>query len=185
MAESQFFIRGRNRGNERKLTIKTTTSLVGKAPTKEKRIKIKVEMPLTNAKLAGTPDWIAEAFEFVSKSHDTVTPEKTLLGFDIEFSAEQLFEKSVLASKCSLKNFVIAENGDAEAPDVYLGFMIYTPYSDKLWRWCGQMSGEEQWGKFVQVEIPEEDDDNLTLVGESVSEEDEPDDDDDDSGDAA
>lgn len=158
MAESVFFTKGRNKGNQRKIVLKSATLLPGKANSKQKRIKMKFTMALSSQKPTGMPDWLVDAFEFVSKSHDTVTPEIKLSGFDVEFSAENLFgDKAVAAPRSEMRGFIIYEAG-GETPEVLLAFTMYSPFSDRLCRWAGQMLGDEFYGKFDQV-VPVEGDD--------------------------
>lgn len=172
MSESQFFTRGKNRGNERKIVIKSAVLLVGKAPTLEKRIKLRIVAPLSNGKKSGIPEWIAAAHAFVAENHDRVTPKVELSGYDITFSDESLFEKNAVATLCKMRGFAVDEMGDAENPDVYLGFVIYTGYTDKLWRWGGQMAGKDIWAKFDlrTVEEEKEEQPGLTLVGDDEEE---------------
>jgi hypothetical protein len=170
MSESIFFVRGRNKGNERKVILSTATLLVGKAPTKSKRIKIKVRMPL-NGK-AGAPEWVTNAMVFVGQSHDIVSPQVEFSGFDIQFSDDNLFDEAkAKANKCQMRCFVIQEAGDSENLDIEMQFLIYAPFSTALWKWCGQMGGEDVWAQFTQVEQPEEDDEEFELSGEDQEEE--------------
>src|SRR5271157_5222409 len=171
MSESKFFVRGRNRGNERQIILSSATLLVGKAPTKAKRIKMRVRMPLTGRKPVGTRDWILAAMSFVAQSHDTVQVAVELSGFDIEFSDDTLFnDAKAKAQKCQMRGFVVEECGDSENPHVEMGFLIYAPFSTGLWKFCGQMGGDEIWAKFTQVDEPEPEDLELT----SDEEEEEP-----------
>jgi len=168
MSETTFFIRGRNKGNERKIILSSATLLVGKAPTKTKRIKMKARLPL-NGK-AGAPDWVTNAMVFVSQSHDIVSPQVEFSGFDIVFSDENLFaEAKARAQKCQLRSFVIQEAGESENPDVEMQFLIYAPFSRGLWQWCGQMGGEEFWAQFTQMDEPDAED--LELTGDDEEEE--------------
>jgi len=170
MSETTFFVRGRNRGNERKIILVSAALLVGKAPTKNKRIRMKVRMPLNGQKPVGTPDWVMKAMEFVAQSHDAVNATAQFSGFDVTFNDENLFEQAkAAANKCQLRSFVIQEFGDAENPDIVMEFLIYAPFSSNLWRFCGQYGGEEYWAKFEQVEEPEDED--LELTGDDEEEE--------------
>ena len=157
MSESTFFVRGRNKGNERKIILSSATLLVGKAPAKTKRIKMKVRMPLNGNKPVGTPEWVMNAAEFVAKSHDVVTPQVELSGFNLSFTDDQsLFEDSkAQAQKCQLQKFVISEFGDSEDPEVQMTFTIYAPFSSALLKFCGQMAGQEFWARFDQIEDEE------------------------------
>lgn len=174
MSGTQFFVRGRNRGNERKIILSSATLLVGKAPTKTKRIKLKVRMPLTGQKVAGTPEWIANAMTFVGQSHDIVTPQVDLSGFDVAFSDDTLFEAKATAVKSQLRKFTILETGDSESPDIEMQFSIYAPFSTELWKFCGQMGGEEFWAKFTQVVEPEAEGGDLELTADDDETEEEP-----------
>lgn len=170
MSETTFFVRGRNRGNERKIILTSATLLAGKAPTKSKRIRMKARMPLTGNKPVGTPDWVMNAVQFVSQSHDSVSATAEFSGFDVSFNDENLFDSAkAQANKCQLRSFVIQEAGDSENPDIVMEFLIYAPFSTTLWKFCGQYGGEEFWAKFDQIEEPE--DENLELTGDEDEEE--------------
>jgi len=170
MSETTFFVRGKNRGNERRIILKSATLLVGKAPTKQKRLKLRIAMPLDGSKPVGTPDWVAEAYQFVSRSHDTVTPQIELSGYNIVFDDEHLFQKvQAEAPKCQLRNFVIQEVGDAENPEVEMQFTIYAAFSSKLLKFCGGFAGEEFWARFE----PTEEEKELELTGDDEEEDEE------------
>jgi hypothetical protein len=178
MAEHVFYQRGRNKGNERKAILQSATLLVGKSPTKQKRIKLKLLINLTaDRKVAGVPDWIIAAVSYISANHDVVQPAVEFSGFDLTFSAPNLFgDKSVQAPKCQLKKFTLAEIGDAENPDIAMTFGVYAPFSEALWRYCGQMGGEETWVKYEQIETEGEsdgEDANLNLSPDESESEDE------------
>jgi hypothetical protein len=166
MSGHVFYQRGRNKGNERQIILRSAILLVNRA--KEKRIKMKVSLPLTGRKATGTPEWITNAMTFVAQSHDIVSPVVEFGGFDIAFSDDNLFENGAKASKCQMKSFVVQEVGNSETPDIDLQFVIYSPFSTALWKWCGQMGGEEFWASFVQVDEPEKE---LELAGDDNEEE--------------
>jgi hypothetical protein len=174
MSDTTFFIKGRNRGNERKCVLSTPMLLVGKAPAKQKRIKLKLKMILSGkTKVIGMPEWVTNAFVFVSQNHDPVQPQAAFSGFNIDFSDDTLFKKGASAVKAQMKGFYIAEEGDSEEPDVAMTFTVYTPFSTALWEWCGQFAGEEQWVRFEQIETEEDSEsEDLELSGQ----EEEPDD---------
>lgn len=171
MSETVFYSR-RNKGNQRKVTIGPPSMLIGKAPTKSKRLKMKLTMGLSTQKQTGTPEWIAAAHEFVAKNHDSVTPQVDFKGFDINFSTENLFHpEGISASKCQLRSFLVTEVGDSEQPDVVLTFLVYMPFSTVLWEWLGQVAGDEVWARFEQIEQAEEgDEDQLELSSEDDAE---------------
>jgi len=109
MSEHLFYKRGKNKGNERQLILKTATLLVNKAG--EKRIKMKVAMPLTGRKMSGTPEWITNAMTFVQQSHDIVSPLVEFKGFDIHFSDDNLFDKEG-AKGSQVRDEVVRRAGD-------------------------------------------------------------------------
>lgn len=186
MSDHVFYAKGKNRGNHRKLVISNPQMLIGKAPTKSKRIKMKFTMGLSTQKTTGTPEWISAAHEFVAKNHDAVTPKVDLRGFDISFSTENLFHPlGILAAKCQMRSFIISEMGEAEAPDIMLTFTVYTAFSTSLWDWLGQMAGDDVWARFDQIETPEEeeDEDQLSLTSEDDEDEEEEDEEEDENGD--
>jgi excinuclease ABC subunit A len=111
---------------------------------------------------------------FVAQSHDIVTPQVELSGFDINFSDDHLFAKGASASKCDLRKFVIMETGPSEEPDGEMQFVIYAPFTKSLWNWCGQYAGEEFFAEFNAVAVEEAAGGDLELVGdEEPDEEDE------------
>src|ERR1017187_4896893 len=118
MSDTQFFIRGRNKGNERKIILSTATLLVGSAPTKTKRIKMSIRMPLTGQKMSGVPEWITNVMTFVAQSHDVVSLGIDLAGFTVQFSDDSLFKSKATAERSQLRKFVIHETGESENPDV-------------------------------------------------------------------
>lgn len=184
MADTSFYAKGKSRGNHRKVVVNNATLLIGKAPTKAKRIKMKITMGLSTQKLSGTPEWIAAAHEFVAKHHDPVSPVAEFKGMDISFATENLFNAGVSqAVKCQLRSFQIKEMGDSEEPDVVMTFAIYAPFSTDLWDYLGQMAGDDIWAKFEQsIPDPEEVDD-LELSGEEDAAEDVEDDSEEDAAD--
>lgn len=148
MAEHVFYSTEERR-NERQIRILSVGSLVSKPPTKEKRISIKVRMPLSGATNMGAPAWLDNAYVFVAQNHDTVTPNIEFKGFTIDFSTENLFGESVSSPDTIMRAFEIAEFGDAENPDVAMTFTIRMQFSTRRWDWLGQYVGEEVWAKFV------------------------------------
>lgn len=168
MAETSFYAKGKSRGNHRKVVVNNATLLIGKAPTKAKRIKMKITMGLSTQKTSGTPEWISAAHDFVAKHHDPVSPVAEFKGMDISFATENLFNAGVSqAVKCQMRSFEIKEMGDSEEPDVVMTFAIYAPFSTNLWDYLGQMAGDDIWAKFEQsIPDEEEGEDELELTTE-------------------
>jgi hypothetical protein len=141
-----------NHHNERQIRILSVGSLVSKPPTKEKRISIKVRMPLSGTVNMGAPEWLDNAYVFVAKNHDTVTPNIEFKGYSIDFSVENLFGEPIASKDCIMRAFEVAEFGDEENPDVALSFTIRMPFSGKRWEWLGNFVGEDVWAKFIPGE---------------------------------
>ena len=139
-----------NSHNQRELTIVNVALLVGKAPTKEKRIRIKVRDVLSGHPNMGAPDWLSAAQAFVSEWHDPVYPAIDFKGYDLHFSADNLFgAQGVKSPRCQMRSFEITEFGPSEQPDVVANFVIYTPFSTNLWSYLGQYGGDTVWCSFT------------------------------------
>ena len=140
---------------------------MSKPPTKEKRISIKVSMPLSGSINMGAPEWLDEAYLYVAKhSGDKVTPDIEFKGYSIDLSVENLFGDDIKSPNCIMRGFEIAEFGSEETPDVALSFTIRMPFTGKKWNWLGQYVGEEVWAKFIPGESGEafvEDEDGTLL----------------------
>jgi len=157
-----------NGRNERKLTILSVTGNVGRAPTKEKRISLKLRMPLADN--MGAPDWIDKAHTFVGQNHDPVGPMNVdFQGYVLSFAADQtLFgKKGFTASSCRMRGFIVHEVGQEDKLDVVMEFSVRMPFTQSRWNWLGQYNGEEVFIKFVPGEkaeptrgTTEEDDDS-------------------------
>jgi hypothetical protein len=142
-----------NRHNERQIRILSVGSLVSKPPTKEKRISLKVRMPLSGTINMGAPAWLDEAYLYVAKhGGDTITPDIEFKGYSIDLSVENLFGDDIKSADCIMRGFEIAEFGNEETPDVVLSFTIRMPFTGKKWNWLGQFVGEDVWAKFIPGE---------------------------------
>lgn len=175
MSESTWFVRGRNKGNERKISLLNATCLVGKAPTKTKRVKLFVQMPLGgNTKSGGVPDWITESAALIAAQPDrykSMEVDAEFSGFEILMDDDDLFKKAkVVAQKCQMRGFQFCPVGDADDKSVVMKFLIYAPFSAALWKFAGQMCGEEFWARFTQI-VEEQSSTELELSGEEVDEE--------------
>jgi hypothetical protein len=148
MSEHVFYAT-ENHHNERQIRILSVGSLVSKPPTKEKRISVKACMPLSGSINMGAPEWLDNAYIFVAKNHDTVTPDIEFKGYAIDFCVENLFGENVSSSSSTMRGFEITESGNEETPDVVLNFTLRMPFSTALWNWLGQYVGEDVWARFV------------------------------------
>jgi hypothetical protein len=129
------------------MTIRSATSLVGKAPTKQKRIKMMCTMYLDGQgedQLAGAPDWLCEARDFVMKSGEQVTAAHVLKDVNVGMGDANLFAKKVIdAPRAQLDHFIIKQVGKTDEKDTVLTFEMRAGFSTDLWMWTGQQSGEE------------------------------------------
>lgn len=161
-------------GNEhpQRVTLKTFTGLVGKAPTKSKRLRMAFTLDLTSGDVQGMPDWMQDARDFVMRTGQTVVEKMSVPGINIVMGDPNLFKKKpVEAPKADLRKFVIYSAGDSEEPDTLLSFVAYAPFSTDLLRWCGQMAGEDFTATFEGA-TPQPGND-LTLSGEDDEDEEE------------
>jgi hypothetical protein len=131
----------------RRMIIRSATSLVGKAPTKQKRIKMMCTMYLDGLgedQLAGAPDWLGEARDFVMKSGEQVTASHVFKRVNVSMGDANLFKKKPNeAPNTQLDHFVIKQVGKADEKDTILTFEMRSGFSTDLWMWVGQQSGEE------------------------------------------
>lgn len=139
-----------NNHNQREMTIVNVALLVGKAPTKERRIRIMARMVLSGHPNMGAPDWLSAAEVFVTQWHDPVFPAIDFKGYDLHFSSDNLFgAEGVKSPRCQIRSFKIVEFGPTEEPDVVANFTVYTPFSSALWEWLGAFGGESCWCSFT------------------------------------
>jgi hypothetical protein len=170
MLDNQFYA-VENDHNIRQIRILSVGSLVSKQPAKEKRISIKVRMPLSGTINMGAPEQIDHAYLFVAQNHQKVTLDKEFDGYCIEFSVENLFGEPVVGNDCAMKSFEIFEMGKEESPDVVMTFTVRMSFSKSKWDWLGQFVGEDVWAKFTPGEAGtakvEEEDGTLLDDGEN------------------
>lgn len=167
----------------RRIKLRSYAGLVGKAPTKEKRLKMLITMPITGQKLTGFPDWLADGRDFTMKTGETVKCSQVIPYCNIVMTfpatEENLFQKTPIeAPKARLSHFTIENEGDSEDPTTVVKFQILAPFSGDLLRWAGQMAGEEFDSTYELTEAPEEDaeedeeesEDDALADGEDVEE---------------
>lgn len=145
----------------RRVKIRSYAGLVGKAPTKEKRIKVLFTMPLTGGKVTGFPTWLADARDYVMKHGQVVKPAESIDYCNVIMTDQQLFGPTPIeAPKAKLSHFTIEQEGDSEDPDTVVKFQMMAKFSTDLLRWCGQMAGEEFDVTFEVTNAPEDDQDD-------------------------
>jgi hypothetical protein len=109
-------------------------------------------MPLSGAINMGAPEWLDNAYLFVSKNHSTISDDIEFKGYCIEFSVENLFASPIVSQDAIMRGFEISEMGNEETPDVVLSFTVRIPFSRKKWDWLGQFVGDDVWCKFTPGE---------------------------------
>jgi hypothetical protein len=165
-----------DKDHPQQLTLKTFTCLVGKAPTKSKRLRMGFTLDLSYGDVKGMPDWMMEARDFVMRTGQTVTENIAAPGINMIFGDPNLFKKKpVEAPKADLRKFVVYAAGTDDDPETLVSFIAYSQFSTDLNRWLGQMAGETFTATFEGV-VPEPGD---IVLKSADAEEDEDEDDDD------
>ena len=150
MADNDGFYEAKGKRNIRQVVIGNVSGLCNTAG--EKRIKVPVQMTLSGRSNAGSPEWLDAAYIHASKFHQKVDPEVEFQGYEVRFDSENLFgDKAVGSTKCRMRSFTVLETGDSEKPDVSCFFVIYMPWSGKLWKWLGEYIGEDVWARFTPI----------------------------------
>lgn len=170
------------KSHPQQVTLKTATVLVGRAPTKEKRIRAVFTLALSSGEVKGMPEWLADAATFVMQHpKQTVTEQLQVPGVNISFGDPNLFKKkTVEAPNSDIRKFEVYSVGKEDDPETELGFTIYTKFSTDLWRWVGQQAGTDFTATFdVIVKEVEAVNPTLELSGEAQADEDEEEEDDD------
>ncbi len=161
------------------VTLKSCTILVGKAPTKAKRLRMPFTLDIGTGDVKGMPEWMQDARDFVMRTGQTVVEKLSVPGVNISMGDTNLFRKKpVEAPKADMRKFVVYQGGDSEEPDTLLSFMVYAPFSTDLLRWCGQMAGEEFTCVFDGV-LPQPGD-TVVLKAQGTEDEDDDEEDEDD-----
>lgn len=151
------------------LTLKTFTVLVGRAPTKDKRIRMGFTLDLTSGDVKGMPEWLLDAREFVMRTGQTVSEDMMVAGLNLSMGDPNLFKKKcVEAPKSDLRKFVCFNAGSEDEPETLLSFIVYTKFSTDLCRWSGQMCGEDFTVTF-EASVPEAGD--IVLKSQDAEEE--------------
>lgn len=141
--ESSFFP-----GSIRRVTLGPPAMLIG--ANKSRAIKVLVKMPLSGQNMQGMPEWLGEAYTSVSKHCLKLSPEvQALSDVSVAFVSEEkangeLFDKpTVQVPSSQIKKIEVVRAGDADEPDIELHFALYASFSRDLWRWTGEMAGNE------------------------------------------
>jgi len=118
------------------------------------RIVVQMRMPLTGESLDTLPNWVARAYEDVSKKYSDVEPEvQEMSDLAIAFSNDkktgELFAKrAVKIASARLAGFKVTRVGKPDNPDVELQFKLYLSFAREFWAWAGEMSGDEVYMTF-------------------------------------
>ena len=137
---------------EQSLTLQSVQLSGGDHNGKLKKIRMKLQLAMTDEVLGKAPDWASEAFAYVAKHPDIICPPYEFEALDVEFSVDQLFgPKTAKAHAVSVKSFQIFKDGEAEDSDIVLTFNAEVAFADVLWRWVGAQQGRDFYARFVQV----------------------------------
>lgn len=141
----------------RRIRIRSYVGLVGKAPTKQKRLKVLLTMPITGNKVTGWPEWLADARDFVMKTGEVVKCTQTIDYCNVTMTDQQLFGPTPIeAPKAKLSHFTVENMAAEEDPETVVKFQMLAAFSTDLLRWVGQMAGEEFDVTFEVTDVPEE-----------------------------
>jgi hypothetical protein len=137
---------------EQSLTLLGVQLSGGEAKGKLKKLKMKLQLAMTSEVLGHAPDWAGEAYSYVAKHPDVISPPYEFEALDVEFSVDQLFgPKTAKAHAVSVKSFQIFKDGEAEDSDIVLTFNAEVAFADVLWRWVGAQQGKDFYARFTQV----------------------------------
>jgi hypothetical protein len=118
------------------------------------RIVVQMRMPLTGDNLGTLPDWVARAYEDVSKKYSDVEPEvQEMSDLAIAFSNDKqegvMFAKrAVKVASASLRGFKVTRTGKPDDPAIELQFKLYLSFAREFWAWAGEMAGEDVYMTF-------------------------------------
>lgn len=121
---------------------------------KDRKIKCTaIRMLLTGESMQSMPDWLGEAYSAVAQNFTEVEPEiQQISDIAIVFSnfapgqtpSTELFEGPAAgAPNSEIRKLSVLRTGDSEDKEVTLQFNLYSPFSRDLWRWLGEMGGQE------------------------------------------
>ncbi len=135
--ESMWF----NDATPRRIKLRSATSLVGKAPTKEKRIKMMCTMFLDGGgedQVSNLPEWLSAARDFVMKNGNQVAAPEVIKQVNVTMGDANLFKKKPTeAPHTQVDHFCIKQMGKEDNLDTVLTFEMRTPFSTDVWKWCG------------------------------------------------
>jgi hypothetical protein len=118
------------------------------------RIVVQMRMPLNGDNMGTLPDWVARAYEDVSKKYSDVEPEvQEMSDLAIAFANDNqdgvMFAKrAVKVASASLRSFKVTRTGKPDSPEVELQFKLYLSFAREFWAWAGEMSGEDVYMTF-------------------------------------
>lgn len=166
----------------RRIKLRSAATLVGKEPTKQKRIKMMVTMYLDKGgedQISGLPDWLEAARDFVMRNGEMVTAAHVVKECNVTMGDANLFKKTPTeAPKTQLDHFQVKQMGKSDDPDTVVTFEMRTQFSTDLWGWCGQQSGEEFDVTFAIAGVAIAEAGALALESQGVAADDEGDEDD-------
>jgi hypothetical protein len=125
---------GENR-RECSLTNYQTLMTVGE----EKRLKMLIEMPLSNKPVLGIPTWVSDPWRGMEKENSLTTRSNIYVmceGMTIDFfSTEKIRSRALSMTGCKLGGFHLITTGEGEKKSTALHFTAYIPGSIAVRDW--------------------------------------------------
>lgn len=171
----------------RRIKLRQVIGMVGKEPTKQKRILCKWTMYLDSGgenQIAGLPEWLEADRDHIMRHGGMLKEEYAIKGVHFTMGDADLFGKTpVEMPLAQIDHFAVLQMGKSDDPDTAVTFQTRTAYAQDLWNWLGTHQGDEFDVTFEQT-LP------VTSTGDQVglqltSESDDEDDSDDDEDDAS
>ena len=128
----------------------------------ERRLKLSVEMPLSNMPVDGMPDDFTEEYALMEREKSKVNLSKVAVELEGAlysiFSTDTIGRPSVTINGATLNSFRLIGDGVEDQRTVSLEFTVYLPWTDDLRDWCGIHLHEDFFAEVVpsQMELVEE-----------------------------
>lgn len=106
----------------------------------ERRVKVKISIPLSNRSTIGIPEWVLDGYTFVVKD-ESPYDKTSCKGVKFEGMSVSFFTTDEAKRKmsgvgglngCTMDKFIIERIGEAEKAEVYISFVIYAPCSKDI-----------------------------------------------------
>lgn len=136
--------------NRREFRLNSYNTLMTSA--EEKRLKLAVEMPLSNQPLVAIPTWVANPFTEMEKDDSLTTRcniDVMLEGMTVDvFPTDKAKRRQLTTTGVMLQGFHLVTTGEEEKKETMLNLTIYMPGSIELRDWCWEMLHKTFWAAF-------------------------------------